>query len=239
MSGLDVLGGWLGRLKKGRGSKYITFEEFNVLKSELASWVDLEPFRKGVVTSADGRQYSHDNADRNSLKAQAEFVLEALEEDGMLALVLFALADAISRPGSKIYKKSDREAGLPEPTEEEVLKFVKGKFSKWVTSEFVFDPTKAQKEVFWGDAVLYRVEAIISVTYVLLRILSHDSPGEALSYQWQPYFKDHFLVRLQEGWVKSLKAEGQEVPEHLLREDKTIIRHMHPLTVLKIWEMLS
>jgi hypothetical protein len=246
MNGVSVLKSWLD-VVVGQDMPVIISEDGRcAMKEEFHGYLD--SFRRGQVYipgrvyAKEGQEhYDFGNADNNSLKAQADFVLSALGRSRMQRVVEIALLDTIQRDGSKIFKKSDREAGLPEPSEEDVREYVHVMFTEWTYSAkgFVFDPTRAKKDAPWKENTLYRMEAIISSVYVLLRLISYNDSVAAEDFQFAEYFTENFVRRLREGKAKEYKALKQEVPTHLLYDDGKIVRHLHPETILVIWTALA
>lgn len=251
--GMKVLERWLLRLLS-TGKTSLSESERQVMLAELAG-VNLDSFRAGQV-SIFGREYTKlvekkrvpmnksaytaNDADGNSLRAQADFVLAALGFRRMRTLVLACLTRSMDLPGSRVYTVEDRNEGKPEPLKNDVVEFSMRCFDDWnLPRGFSFDPTKVGREAEWMELAMHRMEAIVSVTYVLLRLLA-VSEQEAVAYQNSEYFTDNFLRRLLNGQRKFLKAIGEnDIPKCLEAPDKKVVRHLDPMILLEIWVLLT
>lgn len=239
---------WIDRVLAGE-SPFFSHEEWRTMTEDIKSKASLENFRRGQVHIPTRKyfklgsdepmkksHYTEADCDGNSMRAQADFVLAALGADRMEQLVLEAMMEMAVGFGGGVYKDEDRKSGVPEPSIEETAEFGHSLMRTWIKAErgFSFDTKKWAEGMGWKKNLIYRLEAIISSLYVLLRLASYESFADAEKFQQGEYFQSNFLVRLKRGQIKALKDLGQTPPSHL-ESGEAIIRHITPNTLWMLW----
>lgn len=156
------------------------------------------------------------------LREQIGQVVEAAGMERVKGIVGEVLPEVVTMKGGAVYKKSDREAGIPEPSTEEIVAWAQEVIDRCMEPDFKLDPKRISEGLTWKETTVYRLEAMMSMTYQMLRLCGMTTAEEAAAFQEQKMGK--FQQRLIKG---AIAVFGKDVaPPYLLeREEKEIIRY--------------
>ncbi len=219
--------------------------ECNLMKEWLTqAGIKMELFESGSKVKRGETEITHTDAEKNgTLKSQAEFVLAALGKSKMKVVVSKAVEQAINQPGGDIADKGGEALPFIE-----IAGFIEGFLHKSGESGFEFDPGKASGQVEWKKKLLFRMEAVISSTYAVLRTIAEGEHG----FQEGRYANKFLKQRVIEGELRARRSRlGEETAkqdaiyqrtQERLSKDKegkkAIIRHLPPQTLPVILEQL-
>ena len=152
----------------------------------------------------------------------------------------------VDMPGGGVYKDSDREAGVVEPSGTDMAEFLTNYLEIQMKREngFLYAPGKQSKGVGWKKKLIYRVEAVTSLTYGVLHTLSFEDEIDAVEYQRGEYFEKFVRQRLIRGWLAADKKVNDDFHkrsverlEKLINSEK-IIRSTPPGTLETVLGLL-
>lgn len=123
-------------------------------------------------------------------------------------------------------------------TQEEMMIFVRGIVDQITEKggDFKLDIAKLSEDVKWKKVALYRLEAVMHVSYKLLRVVAMTSEGESDKYQSDRL--DKFRQRVVKGHLEKVGRENA-APQVLAMEESEIVRHLNPNLVGVILEQLT
>lgn len=168
------------------------------------------------------------------LSGQADQLAEALGGERLKKMMPELMAEVVNNPAGEVFKG---ESVKPENAEEQIKQFV-GEYigHQLAKGEFVFDPNGYDDpQDSWKKNMVYRIEAVMSVTNKLLWILQAEESGEAERRQGTNGVLKHLRERVMRGAEKA----GEVITPEVKRSDEKIIRHLPPRSVGVILEHLT
>lgn len=159
------------------------------------------------------------------LREQTLEVSRLLGKDGLNNLINEVLPKVIHQKGGGVYKDSDVKAGLPEPSDERVVFFAHTIVDRFDGDDFVLEPVALSAGVQWREATIYRVEALISMAYQILRVCSYEGSQAAERYQWGNREMNKFRQRLIRGEIAHMGKDKAPSGLLALRSEEKNIRY--------------
>jgi hypothetical protein len=191
--------------------------------------VNFKPLQ-GEVATHEGHRYTQEDAFRKeTLPAQTAFCLSALSRDKMELVISRTLEHALSQPGGSVYKKSELEGGVTDPGIEGTVAYAREYFKQLIEGDIRFSPKGQSEGVAWKENTIYRLEAIISSTYILLKTLSFDKDQGAEAQVWQTgdRVKKFLRERVLRGQARTMdKDDSARVALEKRTDQDKIVRHL-------------
>ena len=165
--------------------------------------VDLSGFRDGRVKIR-GRERTRQMAESNkTLSAQVDFLRAALGDDRFKKFLAKGTMKTLALLGGEL--DDDVLSGAPEPTNEAMTEFLNNYLETQMKRKtgFLFAPKSQFSEDPWKRKLTYRFEAVASLSYGMLQLMSFKEAEAAVEYQKCNYFNRFVKQRMIRGWIKA------------------------------------